>query len=202
MRKLMVLFTSITMLIFLCVYNTSCGLVGSKHDLSTVEGSKAIKDELVSTIGGDKEVSQITLSSIEELSTQLDIAVITHQQGGKALSTSYDLNAQRQAMESELNKLLAKSVLKGETKKIEDIDFSSVPKHIEQAQKMIPEEYQYEAIQNYTIDFADNKRKDKFLLNVTKKGEGKELSGKQIVTNYYQIGFETQSDGTLVMNEQ
>ena len=101
------------------------------------------------------------------------------------------------------------------------LDGKLIAKQLEEAKALIPAEYEFKSVASYTIEEEVKKigKMDKlspkkgnddnkygkqtvsFELNALKQGEGKEMKGRQIITNYYPISYSVQEDGSVKIDE-
>lgn len=95
---------------------------------------------------------------------------------------------------------------------VEKLDAEAIICQVEEAKKMIPEEYEFKSLAKYQIKAgipSDREGKgeytDKstacFTLNVVEKGNETVSNGGKTTVVYYEVDFEVATDGTLTMKE-
>lgn len=95
----------------------------------------------------------------------------------------------------------------------EQIKPEQIIAYIQEAIKLIPEEYEFESVGSYSIqELFDEDSKNKlvrstgkyghfFELHVTEKGKSKEIKGRTIETTYYGVKFELDESGKVILSE-
>lgn len=84
-----------------------------------------------------------------------------------------------------------------------DFDAAQINGYIETAKTEIPEEYSFESVHGYTlrVDPANGEKTSDFDIYVTEKGNKTSVQGRNVVTTYYEIEFQVEADGTVVMED-
>lgn len=182
----------------------SCEGMGGEsiYDLDKAGEIDAIKKEIIE-IAGDISVFEISLVSKEELETSIDdITIITNSEASEGtlnrenFTLSEEIKPTFSVIDSEFS---VRVYQKNDPKKISEIDFTVIEKNVEAAKKQIPSSFVDHALFEYTIEFDDNKRSDRFTINAVMEGENNHLQGNDLVTNYYEFLFEMDENGAVIM---
>ena len=86
---------------------------------------------------------------------------------------------------------------------IGDVKADDIVKQIESAVSQLPEELEFKSIAKYRINsdlYSDNIERG-FTIRVTKKGEKQTRTRRSVITNYYELEFDVQPDGTVIYKE-
>lgn len=187
------------MLLSTIIILSSCSMLPENFTLNDSASASKIQNKLVE-VAGDLDVYRLMISSSDELDTNLEIAHLYYKDGNTYKTKSIHLTEAKVIEdEAETNSAITRSFNNETPVKISKIDFADILSKIEAGKKLIPEEYEYAALNDYDFKFDGKQRDDIFTLNVTKKGEASEVSGRNIVTNYYEIDFELKN-GIVVMD--
>lgn len=184
-----------------------------------------VKDVVIKNVDAKKwKIYEIRWSEKEELGNNLgniDLAVIDAENNYYTLPITQNTSNEfivGEVKESSIPassraKILYEEVIGFDMNKL---DGAAIIKQIEAAKALIPAEYEFKSVAKFAIKEdvrrigkSDHLRKVdkkqygkqsvKFTLNALKKGEGVEMKGRQIITNYYDFNFEENEDGTIVI---
>jgi hypothetical protein len=97
------------------------------------------------------------------------------------------------------------SVIKKKEKKAIDISAinqEKIAKYVEEAVAQIPEEYDFASVGS--IDFSSDDNGNllhKIIINITEKNKSSKVQGRRIITEYYELYFDVDKDGNMVLRE-
>lgn len=150
--------------------------------------------------GGDREIYGFMLMTTDHLTSELMMASVNYEKEGQAYSQSYLLT-------TEILNDEKKSAFKNRSDKqikVSDIDIDLISQKYAESVKLIDEQGEME---DYTLHEWTSKMNKKgklessFSVEATKKGEGIDVEGRNLVTNYYEFKFEVDGDGNLEVKE-
>lgn len=195
-------------------------LGGTKMD--TVDATTKVAEAIKKNINLDEwKIYEIYWMEGEELENDLQIVCLGMiNKANDCFTQSLILGGQAAGTVTELRKATGIGMDKQQFDAIKGIDPSTInaetiQKQYEDAKAQIPEEYQFKSISRYNIyevrpsgnDFLDRGKNigeimASFDLNVIEPGkEYVESAGKKSL-QYYEIDFNVQPDGTVVMEEE
>ena len=95
---------------------------------------------------------------------------------------------------------------KAETFTLAEIPFDKVPAQVDNMIKFLSSQSELEEMEGYIVHSLvftkeNGQIKQKYEIQCTKKGEGKSVEGRNIVTNYYQFHVTPTSDGQYEVSE-
>ena len=175
---------------------TSCGSFGGDK-LNSKEGLSSIKTKLTEGFGADKNVSSLTLMSGEHLSSDIMTSIINYIDNGETYSQTYatTLGEGNEFLDAEKSSRQADADQK--TVALKDVDFDQILVKYNEAVTLIPEEFEGFHLYDWTYSVAEGGMEANFPIEGIKKGEGTDLEGGQIVTNYYEFDFKMNASGEI-----
>ena len=147
---------------------------------------------------------------IDKLSNDLSYLNVTmiSKEDDKAYSQSIKIGGDNQGAEelepSKFSKYSKYTFDKSNWIRPSDLNAELFLKQIEDAASQIPEdEYNIRSVSDFNVELHHKTGaiQNNFTFRVTKKGEAKEYRGKQVITNYYEVSFDGQADGTAEMKD-
>ena len=86
---------------------------------------------------------------------------------------------------------------------IADFKSDDIVKQIESAVSQLPDELEFKSVAKYRIssDLYSDNIEHRFTIRVTKKGEKQTRTRRSVITNFYELEFDVQPDGTVIFKE-
>lgn len=209
----------------------SCDILGMNDAaMDSEEVATKVKEAVTKNVDATKwKIYEITWAEGEELGNKLSSINLTLvNKDGDYFTQKIDLNNKHEFVaeevkeptipESARSKIVYDEVVGIDCSKL---DGKAIVKQIEAVKTLIPAEYEFKSVKSYNIeedvhriDHMDklrsnfNKKGKKYgeqstsiTLNVLKKGEGTQMEGRHITTNYYSIPFVMKEDGSWEIEE-
>lgn len=191
-------FLKISLLLSLILF-VACGGKDAIN-LSTAEGINEMKKVILEKFDPEKEVYELSISTIDDLKSELGIITAYYLEGETMLDDNYSLFGPEPTFETEKGSIQGKTFIrnkKGKVK-IKDFDYESINKKFNEGIALIGEEYHGFVLSDFSFNVDnDNKVTCDMKIEATMKGEGSSLKGKTIVTNFYEFAFEIDENGKV-----
>lgn len=210
---------------------TSCtSILGKNIQMDSPEAIQAIKDAIKNNIDLTTfkitEISWSGKGSREKLDNKLGyLNVDLVDKNNKAYLQQFTLNKEGKFAGEDMkekSREIYYEFVKGID--VDKLDAAIISKQLDEAKPLIGEEYEIKALESYsisekTLDMSTKSINEKnpffkghnpdeygsmstrFTLDLLKKGEDKEINGRNITTNYYEVDFKVDENGKLEINE-
>ena len=194
-----------SLIILLSLFFVSCS--GDKLSLSSPEDISKIKSIVLEKFDEDLEIYSLSLSSFKELNGEFQYAEVDYLKDGKSYSRLYNaypgikpkLEDEKMGNESFQTPFHLKS--KQGKVKLKDISFEKIPEQATKAFELINEEFDNYVLHSYDIDSKTNKISAIMQFHCTPNEGLTGIQGRNIVTNYYEINFDVDQNGTVTIKE-
>lgn len=230
MRKLTLRMLVIALLatVFASCGKMSGALGMNDIDMDKEEAVTKVKEVITKNVDATKwKIVEISWSESDKLSNSIGyINLQLVDKEGNISSQSFSLNNEHEFVANEVKESITPKVARNtlvfeEVKGIDvnKLDGQQILKQLEAAKALIPADYNFKSIESYNIT-EDVRRLTKMShlskikdtkvygkqnvnlkINTTKKEEGTEVKGRQIITNYYTIPFIVKEDGSVEIRE-
>ncbi|MDR1197955.1 MAG: hypothetical protein LBK94_02930 [Prevotellaceae bacterium] len=77
----------------------------------------------------------------------------------------------------------------------------NIEKYVENAKSQIPETYKFESVNRLTFTADEGSLEISFIINVTEKGKSARMKGGREVIDYYEVEFNVDKDGNVILND-
>ena len=193
-----------------CILYVAAGLLLAACSSAPQLDSPEAFEEVISTVNDkvDKkyEIVRILVYESDKLSNKRGTILVQMYHEGKRYSLSITQDAEPKLEES-------KGSYNGDASKIKGIDLSKLSKdnyrkYVEQAVEIFGEatgdvEYVYKGVGSFIIE--NNGKGDDVTydidINFTEKDGATRYQGRNIITDYYEVGFRVDKDGNVEMKE-
>lgn len=193
-----------TLAILMTLFLVACGEKNGGLEINNAGKLPNVKQLIENSFGAEKEVFELNIEAEEHLTSTFESASVKYLEGGKQYAHSYnkimgegkELQAPKMASAAFQKEFFLKKC-QGKVK-VKDFDYGMISTKYEEAIKMIPAEYGNFELHSWQFTVNNkNEVSAKFVIEGTKKSEGKSLQGRNIVTNYYEFPFKMDSKGKL-----
>jgi len=174
---------------------TSCGK-SDPISLNNPESITKIEELVKSSFGEDKDIHSLTIDTKDHLTSEVEDIEIGYLDNGLDYRRSYNFTNEEGKELAEPTKVRdnfqTKFFLRDKQGKIKikDLDFKLITAKLDEAVKIIPEEYENFTLHSWEyIVTNDGGLTAEFTIEATKEGEGTSVQGRNIVTNYYEFPF-------------
>ncbi|MFV0346340.1 MAG: hypothetical protein ACK5IQ_08885 [Bacteroidales bacterium] len=195
MKKIITIFIISVFVLYSCDVVDPLG----KYDLTKAESAESIKKVIGDKVAADDLLSGISFifnNSESFTSKAFVMNVIFAKSEGNNESKQIQIDLASGKADEKTSRFANGSI------SYKQFDFNKISSHISTAISMIPEEYNYKGIGDYKMIAKDSYVEHQFTLQITEKSGSTEVKGGSIVTNYYELGFISDADGNLIMEEE
>ncbi|WP_109830147.1 hypothetical protein [Reichenbachiella versicolor] len=184
----------------------SCG--GGYIDLNDPDSYEEMKELAIDSFGEDLEVYGFSLGSKDHLSSEMRYISVDYIKDGVDYERSYDL-INGEGNELEEPEMASKSFQteffmrnKQGKLKVKDIDFELINTKYEEAISFLAEQYTDFVLYSWEYEVAnDGTITAEFMVEATLIGESTTMSGRNVITNYYQFSFKMNENQELELKE-
>ncbi len=168
-----------------------------KYDLDKPESIANIKEKVGENVKADEAVASIMFSFNNSNDFTTKPFIISIATGSKDAIKKTTINLDTDDVKTDENA----TDYNYDFLPYSSYDFDKISTYLEEAKKLIPEEFNFKGIGTYKLSAEKDYIEHDFILQITDKEGSTEVKGRNIETTYYELKFTSDKDGTLSMKE-